>query len=227
MIIHYPFRRQCFFAIDDGKRPKQVNSSKDEDDQCQLKSSGPTRDNQPNQVLEPDQRYYQNTTNDYIDDPVDFGDEVSSPIASTTKIFWEKALLNKGFQHKMKLCKIPSNCQFLQPKRKNVEILSVIPPSSCSGDRGIQNIQTITAASASLILQAASDISQYLVAASKSRGGKIDIMPPLTKIKDALSVARKASQELNQLWRNMIKPYLPPQFEKLEDISDDSKNFLF
>ena len=25
----------------------------------------------------------------------------------------------------------------------------------------------------------------------------------------------------------MIKPYLPPQFTKLADISDDSKDFLF
>ena len=25
----------------------------------------------------------------------------------------------------------------------------------------------------------------------------------------------------------MIKPYLPPQFAKLVDISDDSKNYLF
>ena len=25
----------------------------------------------------------------------------------------------------------------------------------------------------------------------------------------------------------MLKPYLPPQFAKLADISDDSKNFLF
>ena len=64
------------------------------------------------------------------------------------------------FEHKMELSKIPLNCQFLQPKRTNVEILLVIPPSSCSRDRGIQDIQTITtAASAFLILQAASDVT--------------------------------------------------------------------
>ena len=55
--------------------------------------------------------------------------------------------------------KIPSNYQFLQPKRTNVEIWSVISPSARSRDREIQDIQTITAASASLILQAASDMS--------------------------------------------------------------------
>ena len=48
-----------------------------------------------------------------------------------------------------------------------------------------------------------------------------------TKIKDALSLEGKANQESNQFRRNMIKPYLPPQFAKLADISDDSKNFLF
>ena len=105
--------------------------------------------------------------------------------------------------------------QILQPKRTNVEIWSVIPPISRSGDRGIQDIQTITAASASLILQAATDISKYVAASSKRSGEKIDIMPPLTEIKDPRSLAGKENQELNQYRRNMIKPYLPPQFEKL------------
>ena len=52
-------------------------------------------------------------------------------------------------------------------------------------------------------------------------------MPPLTKFKDALSLAGETNQELNQFRRNMIKPYLPPQCSKLADVSDDSKNFLF
>ena len=127
----------------------------------------------------------------------------------------------------MELGKIPSNCPFLLLKRTNIEIWSVISPSSRSRDRGIQDMQIITAASASLILQAASDMSQYLVAASYSSGGKIDIILPLTKIKDTISLAEKANQELNQFKRSMIKPYLPSQFIKLADISDDSKNFLF
>ena len=97
-----------FFAIDDGKRPNQVNSSKDQDDQHQSRSSGSTRDNHPDQVLEPDQRYWQNTTNDYIDYPVDFGDEVSSPITSATKIFEYQYLSNTSFEYIMELGKIPS-----------------------------------------------------------------------------------------------------------------------
>ena len=76
----------------------------------------------------------------------------------------------------MEFGKIPSNCQFLQRKRTNIEIWSVILPSPRSRDREIQDIQTITAASASLILQAASDMSQYLGVASKNFGGKIDII---------------------------------------------------
>ena len=78
----------CFFAIDDGKRLKQVNSSKDQGNQRQSRSSGLARDNHPNHVLESDQRYWQNTTKDCINNAFDFGDEASSPIASTTKIFW-------------------------------------------------------------------------------------------------------------------------------------------
>ena len=66
-------------------------------------------------------------------------------------------------------------------------------------------------------------MSQYLAVASKKSGGKIDIMPPLTEIKDYLSLAGKTNQKLNQYRRNIIKLYLSPQFKKLGDISDDSK----
>ena len=127
----------------------------------------------------------------------------------------------------MELGKIPSNCKFLQPKKTNGEIWSVIPPSSRSRDRGVQDIQTIAAASVSLILQAASDMSQYLVVAAKGTGGKIEIMFPLTKTKDVLSLAGKANQKFNQFRWNMIKSYLLPQFAKLADISDYYKIFLF
>ena len=92
-------------------------------------------------------------------------------------------------------------------------------------ETGIQDIQANTAASASLILQAASDISQYLVVAAKSAGGKIN-MPTLTKIKNALSLEGKANQELNQFRRNMIKLYLPPQFAKLADVIMIPKSFF-
>ena len=84
----FPGVKCVFFAIDDGKRPKQVNSSKDQGNQHQSRSSGLARDNHPNHVLESDQRYWQNTTKDCINNAFDFGDEASSPIASTTKIFW-------------------------------------------------------------------------------------------------------------------------------------------
>ena len=99
-----------FFAIDDGKCPKQVNSSKDQDDQYQSRSSGSARDNHADQVLQPHQRYSLNVTNDYIDFPVDFADEASSPIASETKIFSKKSLWHTTFEHKVELGKVPSNC---------------------------------------------------------------------------------------------------------------------
>ena len=67
-------------------------------------------------------------------------------------------------------------------------------PSSCCRDRNLG--QTITAASASLILQAASGMSQYHVDAAKSAGGKIDIMPPLAKIKDDRPLAGKAKSRI-------------------------------
>ena len=68
----------------------------------------------------------------------------------------------------MELGKIPSNYQILQPKGKNVEIWSVILPSSRSRQRGIQVMQAITAALASLIIQAVSDMYQYFAVVSKT-----------------------------------------------------------
>ena len=48
-----------FFATDDGICHKQVNSfKKDQEDHYQSRSSGSTRDNHSDQVLEPDQRYW-------------------------------------------------------------------------------------------------------------------------------------------------------------------------
>ena len=70
-------------------------------------------------------------------------------------------------------------------------------------------------------------MSQYLVAESNSSRGKIEIMPPLTKIKDVLSITGKTNQELNQFRNNKIKSYVPPKFAKLPDINNNSKNFIF
>ena len=70
-------------------------------------------------------------------------------------------------------------------------------------------------------------IRYVTISCSCIAAGKFDIMPPLTKIKDALSLAGKANQVLNQFRKNMTKPYLSPQFAILADISDGSKNFLF
>ena len=116
-----------------------------------------------------------------------------------------------------------------QPKKTNVEIWSVIPPSSRSRDRGIQDIQAITAASASLILQAASHINIKISCSciKKRRRKNWHHASSYKNQRCPFSCRESKSRIMNQFMRNMIKPYLPPQFVKLVDISDDSKNFLF
>ena len=68
-------------------------------------------------------------------------------------------------------------------------------------------------------------MSQYL-AVQKAQEQK-STFASSNKNKRCPSLEGKANQESNQFRRNMIKPYLPPQFAKLADISDDSKNFVF
>ena len=65
-------------------------------------------------------------------------------------------------------------------------------------ETGIQDIKITTATSPSPILQAASDMSQYLAASSKSLGGKLEIMPPLTKIKDAVFACKESKSRIKQ-----------------------------
>ena len=54
-----------------------------------------------------------------------------------------------------------------------------------------------------------------------------DVKVPLTLLKNALSLAGKFNQSINQLRRNFIKPSLPVPCARLADIADDSSEHLF
>ena len=49
----------------------------------------------------------------------------------------------------------------------------------------------------------------------------------MNSLKDALSLAGKTNNSLNQVRRQLIKPCLPAKFAKLADINDDYAEFLF
>ena len=99
-------------------------------------------------------------------------DQVSSPIASAIKMFWQKPIKPDDLKAKLEQAKIPANCFFLNSKRFNSSVWTVI--------------QITHAASVSLILKAASEITNLLL---KSTSSKDDLMIPLTMLKDSLSLA--------------------------------------
>ena len=140
-----------------------------------------------------------------------------------TKIFWKKPLNEKEIEAKLELGQIPSNCTYLKPKLCNKEIYTILGDRLRSQDRKLQDIQKFHAASTSLVVKAASELSQYLQASSQGNKA-IDIKTPLTMLKDALSLAGCANQSLNKLRRNLIKPSLPAEYAKLADIATALEN---
>ena len=93
--------------------------------------------------------------------------------------------------------------------------------------RGIQEIQIFTAASTSLILQAASDICHNIFySCSKNLTRKNQRHTP-NKNQRCPFPCKKVNQELNQFRRNMRKPYLAHTIWKIGRYRDDSKNVLF
>ena len=63
---------------------------------------------------------------------------------------------------KLEEAKIPSNCTFLQTKKTNPEIFSVIPRLQRTHDWKMQSIQKTYVASAALMLKAASKLTKIL-----------------------------------------------------------------
>ena len=83
------------------------------------------------------------------------------------------------------------------------------------------------AASASHIVQASSELTKQLVSSKQPTVDSFDVKVPLTLLKNALSLAGKLNQSINQLRRNFIKPSLPVKYARLADIADDSSEHLF
>ena len=193
--------------------------------------SKPNPDDQPKEgdgrthasSANPDQAYWISSVDEYAHE-VQYGPEVSWPIAGATKMFWQKPIKPDSLKAKLEQTKIPANCLFLNSKRVNSSVCTGISVAQRTNDVGLQEIQKTHAASVSLILKAASEFTNLL---SKSIFSKDGIMIPLTMLKDSLSLAEKMSQSINQLRRKLIKPALPPEFSKLAEKSEESSEWLF
>ena len=168
--------------------------------------------------------WQQGATEDYDDgSTIKYGAEVSSSIAGATKIYWEKPLKADVLTEKLESSLVPSNCNFLVPKRTNVEIWTIIAGALRTNDDKLRKIQEKSAASTTQILKAASELTRLYANEQTSEAVK----GPLTMLKDGLSLAGKANQDLNQFRRELIEPSLPPKYKKLAKNVDNSASLLF
>ena len=112
------------------------------------------------EVLEKDQEYWHDaTTNDYEEENTANGEEITSSIASASKVFWYKPLKQESLKMKLTKAATPVNCKFLLPKRTNKEIWSNMPTYARSTDVKLQKIQKCHSASVTMTLHAASKLT--------------------------------------------------------------------
>ena len=73
----------------------------------------------------PDQAYWISSLDEYADE-VQYGPQVSSSIDGATKMFWQKPIKPDSLNVKLEQAKIPANCLFLNSKRVNSSVWTII-----------------------------------------------------------------------------------------------------
>ena len=149
-----------------------------------------------------------------------------SSMASATKIFWEKLSSEDKSKSKIESGKLTANYGFMETKRCNTKVWVTLGNRVCSQDCKLQKVQKLLAASASHIVQASSELTKQLVSFKQSTVDSFNVKVPLTLLKNAVSLAGKLDQSINQPRRNFIKPSLPVQYARLADIADDISEHL-
>ena len=179
--------------------------------------------------LEPEQQFWDHALEDYREES-DYGKEINSTIAGTTKVFWEKPMSKERREKKLQAAKIPSNCKFLDVKSTNKEIWNATATNIRACDVRLQNIQKSHSAMTSALLQVASDISEIKSAIGSHKlagAGKVNFVLCNDHIKDALSLAGHVNQAINQHRREGFKPTIPDSLKKLVKTSTDESALLF
>lgn len=194
-----------------------------DNDKISVNASNAWIEPEPTPVLDEEQEYWQDTVNEYTQQE-EYGPEISSPIATASKTFWQKPLTEEKSANKLKNNLTPENCKYLVPKRVNKEVWGNVTSSQRTNDMKLQKVQKIAAASLTSMLKVASTLSQHL---QKENDKNLDIKGLLTYLKDSMALAGMANQQINQMRRDLIKPTLPPVFRKLADSVDESAEFLF
>ena len=185
---------------------------------------------------EPDLEYWGDTLKEY-QQVNEFGPEVASILSSAAKCYWHMPMREEHLKPKLDASKIPQNCQFLIPKKVNKYIFSHIPPQLKAYDKQFQEVQAHQGAAATLLLRAAEAFSENCKTLGKAKKGddsskvdfvgKLDLLTPLNDLKDSLCLAGHANQAFNKIRRQMIKPNMPSDKQKLADEASESALLLF
>ena len=173
-------------------------------------------------VHEPSQVYWQDTTIDYETNQATGAEIAESSIASAAKIIWHRPLKETVLTQRLEAAKTPANCPFLLPKKVNTEIWSKMGTFNRTSDCKLQDALKFHAASTTMMLKAASTLTSCF----KEKMPK-EIKTSLIELKDSMTLAGKVSQQLNQARRDLIKPSLPSEYKKLASEADETSDFLF
>ena len=184
---------------------------KDEDEATVLTPSQPRE----NLTAQPVQEYWAKDTEHYKP-PSDFAPEISSAVASASKVFWEKKLSEKRVERVNVVGKTPSNCSFLDRGLKvNEGIWCIATKENRDVDRNLQKVQLLHTKTTSALIKAASALSFVSDAGAGATIQVSDLEKPLDILKDAIKLAGMTNQELLQARREGFKPKLGQDQQKL------------
>jgi len=174
------------------------------------------------EVNEPSQSYWHDAIAEYDTTSQASGPEVLSSISSAAKIFWHRSLKQEILKKKLEEAAIPSNCDFLLPKKVNTEIWSKMGSFNRTNDFKLQEAQLTHSAATTMMLRAASSLTEMF----KDNMPK-QVKDALTDLKDSMTLAGKVSQQINQSRRDMIKPTFSKEYKKLAAEADETSELLF
>ena len=181
--------------------------------------------------LDADQSYWESQVTEYEENLV-FGPEISSSLAGASKIFWTKSLSDEKTKKVMESSKIPNNCQFMAVKLVNKEIWTVTASDIRTKDWALQKIQSTHNNMTSNVLQASSELDnikdQWKTLVQENPGIKLpDLNPAVDKLKDALKLAGRTNQKINDYRREAFKPSIPKNLTKLLEKPEENAILLF
>ena len=178
-----------------------------------------------------DQIYWSNQVRDYeVDSEV--GPEINSLVASSAKIYWQKALREDKLKEVLEEAKRPSNCAFLAVKRVNKDIWGLAAAYTRTRDFAVQQLQETHARATSALVMGMGELSESIDMVKKDNPLLADTLgSSLGRVMEHLQRATKLSGNLNQgmvqLRREAFKPHIPQNMREVIDEPPPDDPYLF